>query len=136
MKIRLRTLAIILAVISITSISGVIALTSWNGGATWSGLGTKTFEIYNVATGGVKLDSPYTLPSVAFGVNTYTFYIENTGNVPITVSVTGATTVGCAASWTNSGIYTVPVGATRTVATLTLTVTADSGSYSWAFSVS
>jgi len=117
---------------------GVHALTTWRGTIQWT-LATKTFEVWNAETGGTKLTSPYTLTEpnpLSIGDHVYNFWLENTGTITITITATTfGTPVGCTASWSSSGVYSVPVGTTRVQVVLTLTISA-SGSYSWDFVVS
>jgi hypothetical protein len=107
--------------------------TLWQGRIQWNvPAPSKEFEVYY---NGALLESPYLndLQNVVIGIQTFDFVIKNVGNVAISVNVTSEVKVNCEASWSNSGVYTIPVGANVT-ATLTLNITAfGSGSYDWKF---
>lgn len=113
------------------------AYMTWQGSISWNVPEVKEFTVWDSASSGSEIDSPYSngLGDVSVGQQTFDYYIQNDGNVEITVTVQSENPSGCSASWLSSGSYTVPVGTTRVQATLTLTITAP-GSYSWEFRVS
>jgi len=138
---RLKTLKIIFGVlVTVWIISGIgYALTTWSGTISWT-VESEQFSVWDSAVGGSEIASPYAPAStvLTIGVHTYDFYLQNDGNVPINVTATTVgTPVNCTASWsgTPAGVYTVPTGTTRVLATLTLNVSGG-GSYDWNFQVS
>lgn len=130
-------IGIVLTILLIASIAGLIvyALTSFSGSANWSGLGNKMFDVYLDQNGGTALTTPYNLTGLIVGENIKNFWIQNTGDVTITVSVSEGTENNCTATWSPTFVV-VPIGNTRQQMTLNLTVTDSSGSYSWTFGVS
>lgn len=132
MNSTLKTVIVCLAVLGLT-VGVVGAVITWSGTATWS-IASPQFAVYDSAVEGNTIASPYTLtnPPTATGTYTYTYYIENTGNVLLNFQVAGSITgTGNTASWTSTS-FSLPVSTTRQALTLTLTVAA-SGSYSWTF---
>ena len=130
-------IALVVLVALAGTIGAVYAVSTWSGGVTWV-ITDKNFKVYDSASGGAELASPYTVsaPPTAVGTYTYTYYLENTGNTAINVVVGGAAPTGSGntASWSQSGSYSLPVSTTRVAATLTLNL-ASSGSYTWTFSI-
>jgi hypothetical protein len=114
----------------------ISALNSWTGTAAWS---MKKFSVWDSNTGGTQLASPYTLPNppTTPGTYIYHYYLENDGTAAATVTVTNGqiTGAGNTATWNANGVYSLPVGSTRTDATLTLSITID-GTYTWTFTIS
>ena len=131
-------LATVLILGIVFSVVAAIAYTVWHGSITWQipQQETKTFDIYDVASSGTPLNDNYEVPLglVQIGhVEVKTFYIQNTGTVQITVTVTFEAENGCIGSWSEDGVYTIPVSS-RVPATLTLTITGE-GSYGFDFGV-
>ena len=133
-QIKISTLILLCAIALSVSLFSVAALTGFSGTISWSNAGTKTFEVYDVSTGGTVLTTPHSITGATFGSNTYTYYIQNTGNVPITITVNEGPETGCTATWVPTST-SVSVGTTRVLMTLTLDVTSNSGSYGWTFVV-
>ena len=133
-QIKLSTLMLLCVFALCVSIASVAALTGFSGTISWTNAGTKTFDVYTVETEGILLGAEYSISTAIFGSNTYTYWIQNTGNVPITITVNEGTETGCTATWTPTST-SVNVGDTRVLMTLTLDVTSNSGSYGWTFVV-
>lgn len=108
--------------------------TSWSGRVEWS-TASKQFSVWDSSVGGAEIASPYTdsLGVVSTGVQTFSFYVQNDGNVAITVDVVEGTYSGCTPSWSSTSL-SISVGSARTLVTLTLDIAAD-GSYDWDFVV-
>jgi hypothetical protein len=109
-----------------------LALLTWTG--TISG-NIPNFSVWNAATVGSKLDSPYALDvsPVISSPLTFHFWIQNNYTSPMTFTVSGESLINCAVSWSLPSA--IPVGS-RGEAVLTLTVTdlaLDSFSYTWTF---
>jgi hypothetical protein len=133
-KISLTSLLII-AIIATATFAVSYGLLTWTGVVTWT-TESKQFTVWDAATGGTSISTPFTdslPPIIPNDQYVYDFYLQNDGNIPLTVTVTG-TPVGCTVSWNNPS-WTIPVGTTRVHAELTLTLTA-AGSYSWQFQIS
>ena len=101
--------------------------TTWTGNISWT-MASKTFEVYLNATGRDALATPYSIPLGIVDVDTIksmAFYIQNTGNAPITViaSDTGSGYNTTTASWNLGGNYTIPVETTRHLAQFNMTIT-------------
>jgi hypothetical protein len=113
-----KALALLCIFTFVATIGLTLAYTTWNATGTWTTT-NKNFSIWDSAANGNQLSSPY--------------YIQNDGNTPLTVAIAGGavTGTGNTAAWDHN-TYTVPVGTTRTAATLSLTITSD-GSYTWSF---
>lgn len=130
-----RKLVIATALVLASLVICVYAPLIYNIKITWTGVTDKNFEVYDVPSGGSPLGQPWTQTNLIIPTpHIVDFYIENIGNVPITVEVDliNAVGVNCTASWSDGGSYTVPVGETRVHAELTLTLT-GAGSYDFNF---
>lgn len=127
-----------LAVIVVGIIAGSIAVayagyTLWQGTIQWT-MEETAFSVWDSSSGGIEHTSPYAVDKGFWstGEHTVTFYLENEGNVPITISVTSETPYGCMATWSNEGTWDLPVTTARTSVTLTLDIS-ETGSYVWEF---
>lgn len=126
-----------LLVIVIAVILGSIAVayggyTLWEGRIQWE-MQQTSFSVWDSSFGGTEYISPYTLEEIwSGGEQTVYFYLENEGNVPITISVTSETPDGCTATWSNDGSWDLLVTTARTSVTLTLVIS-PTGSYVWEF---
>jgi len=102
----------------------------WTATITWTAL-KKQFVVKDET--GNMLPTPYSINLGTIEVpttKTFTFYIENDGNVPITVNVVEVTEVGCSGTW-NAGSFDIDVGGSAE-AVLTLYIS-GSGSYEFNF---
>jgi hypothetical protein len=127
------TIALIVLV-SMAIAAVVYAAISWSGSASWT-TAIKSFTVRDSATAGTVIASPYVIPNLpsTAGTYTYSFYLQNDGNTALTVTATGSITgTGNTASWSSSGVYSLPVSTTQIEATLTLNIQ-STGTYSWAF---
>jgi len=113
----------------IAAIGGGIALiggavTNWGQTIGWNINSDTNFAIYDSAISGTEISTPATLdlgtPSDPTVIN---YYIQNNGNVPITVTGDIVFNSGSATVTWNpvTGTVTVPVGTARAQITLTLT---------------
>ena len=133
-----KTLAAILLVACLTGILVAWGVSTWMGTITWE-LTTEDFSVWDSATVGSEIATPWSpatleIPSYPHTPLMYEFYLQNDGNVEITIAVTELSEVGCSGEWSSAGSYTVAEGSTRVLATLTLTITGDGG-YSFEFNI-
>jgi len=98
------------------------AISSWNQGISWNIPANTNITVWTAATAGTQSPTTLNLTTPA-NPTIINYYIQNDGNVPLTVTAsitfnTGSATV----TWNpTSGIVTVPVGPTRIHLILTLT---------------
>ena len=133
-----KTLAVVLLVACLAGIIVAWGVSTWMGTITWE-LTTEDFSVWDSATVGSEITTPWApttleIPSYPHTPLTYEFYLQNDGNVEITIDVTELSEVGCSGEWSSAGSYTVAEGSTRVLATLTLTITGDGG-YSFEFNI-
>jgi len=126
-----------LAVIVFGILAGSIAVayggyTLWQGTIQWQ-MQQTAFSVWDSSFGGIEYTSPYATDKIwSSGEHIMYFYLENEGNVPITISVTSETPIGCTVTWSDGGTWNLPVTSARTSITLTLDISAT-GSYVWEF---
>jgi hypothetical protein len=127
------TVAFAIFLLAISAIWIAYSLTLWVGTISWT-VEEKAFSVWDSASDGATINSPYTLDlgTISMGQQTFDFYIQNDGDIEITVNVQSEVESGCTSSWSSTGSYVVPIGTSRALATLTLDITAT-GSYDWEF---
>ena len=132
--------AVVLLGALLTGIMVAWALTTWTGTITWQITEEEEFSVWGSIDGTDELGQPWT---VDLGLDpigyTKDFYLQNDGNVEITVAVTSTPIGLCSAEWTDAmgnptTSWQILEGSTRVQATLTLTISGDGG-YSFEFNI-
>lgn len=138
---RMKKATLLFAVFLVFVVGITLAVIHWEGTITW---GVGDFTVWDSATLGTELTTPWRetliIPEYPHGPLTYDFYLENDGDVEITVVVAeDPANTGCLSEWsdesgTQTTSWSIPKGDTRVLATLTLTINA-AGSYDFDFDI-